>query len=165
MLNYTFNEIESITDKIHEAMESRESTVINVIELAQQLGFSVYETEFDNSQIDGMVINSKEERSIYVNQHNLPVRNRFTIAHELGHIILHHDDNQAEEYKIIDYRGNNTSYDPKEHEANMFAASLLMPKYKAIEVWEDVQNIDDFANIFKVSKAAASVRLQNLGLI
>jgi Zn-dependent peptidase ImmA (M78 family) len=163
-MNYTIEQIEQLTGEIHTAINANDTTTVNVIDLANQLGYSVYESKFNNSDIDGMVRSSSKEKAIYINKNNMPERNRFTIAHELGHIILHHhSDNDDGEF--VDYRGNNNKYDPKEHEANMFAASLLMPKHTAENVWRSINDVDDFANIFKVSRAAASIRLQNLGLI
>ncbi len=164
MPRYSVTEIESLTDTVHATMNNNNDTVINVINIAQQLGFNVFASDFTENNIDGMVINSHTEKSIYVNKNDMPERQRFTIAHELGHIILHHS-NQGEEYQVVDYRGNNTQYDPKEHEANNFAASLLMPKEKSIYEWNRLNDVDDFAQTFKVSRSAAAIRLNNLGLI
>lgn len=164
MQNYDFEQIESITSTIHETMNAGNSTFVNVVGIARQLDFHVFESNFTQNDIDGLVINSASEKSIYVNQDNSPVRQRFTISHELGHIVLHHNEKSGD-YQIVDYRGNNNTYDPKEHEANIFAASLLMPKNKAIEIWNSLHDVDDFAKAFQVSKVAAAIRLQNLGLI
>jgi hypothetical protein len=40
-----------------------------------------------------------------------------------------------------------------------------MPRKKANEIWKKLKGVDDFADTFKVSKQAASIRLDNLGLI
>src|SRR5690606_41586935 len=58
-----------------------------------------------------------DSKSVWVNVEDAPVRQRFTIAHEIGHIKLHAGDS------VIDYRGNLTGFvDGKEAEANRFAA-------------------------------------------
>ena len=162
-MSYSANQIESITDAIHNIMNTNNDNVINVVDIARQLGFDVYQSSFTADNIDGMVINSPSEKAIYVNQSNSPERQRFTIAHEIGHIVLHHDTEQ--QYEVIDYRGNNTTYDSKEHEANIFAASLLMPKNKVHQIWNLLLDVDDFAKAFKVSKKAAAIRLDNMELI
>ena len=161
---YNVSQIESITDTVHETLNINDDVVVNVIDIAKRLGFDVFESDFTEGNVDGMVINSDSEQSIYVNKNDIPERQRFTIAHELGHIVLHHI-NQAKEYQIVDYRSNTEQYDPREHEANNFAASLLMPREKSIYKWNRLKDVDDFALTFKVSKSAAAIRLNNLGLI
>lgn len=52
-------------------------------------------------------------------------RQSFTCAHELGHHIYGHGEQFDE---LVEERGNNRRYDPKEFEANCFASELLMPK-------------------------------------
>ena len=52
-------------------------------------------------------------------------RQSFTCAHELGHHIYGHGEQFDE---LVEERGNNRPYDPKEFEANCFASELLMPK-------------------------------------
>jgi len=162
-MSYTLEKIENIADIIHNNTAMQDSTVIDVVEVANKLGFTVYWSDF-HDDVSGMVKSSPEEKSIYVNKSDIPQRQRFTIAHEIGHIVLHHDFGTSE-FTQVDYRNANNSYDHKEWEANAFASALLMPKDKAIEIWKSIQDVDDFANIFKVSKLAASIRLQNLGLI
>lgn len=162
-MSYTLEKLENIADIIHNNTAIQDNTVIDVVEVANKLGFSVYWSDFKDD-VSGMVKSSPDEKSIYVNKLDIPQRQRFTIAHEIGHIVLHHDFG-ASEFTQVDYRNANKFYDLKEWEANSFASALLMPKNKAIEIWNLVEDVDDFANIFKVSKLAASIRLQNLGLI
>lgn len=78
-------------------------------------------------------------------------RQRFTIAHEIGHIVLGH----------LKFRCklNPDQYQVLEKEANAFARNLLMPVPFPIN-WTDVETVSEF---FKVSKKAAWVRLQFLG--
>ncbi|MGD8121172.1 ImmA/IrrE family metallo-endopeptidase [Vibrio sp. TRT 2004] len=98
------------------------------------------------------------------------VRQRFTIAHELGHYYLHRHllgkgtgDNRA-------YRSDGTRLDNldigqlQETEANAFAADLLMPK-ELIKLWRD-QGLGfyEIQNRLEVSESALSYRLQNLGI-
>ncbi len=87
-------------------------------------------------------------------------RDRFTKAHELGHYFLHylfHESTEPESF----HRG---SRNRAETEANVFAASLLMPATRFKEWF--AQDDDDWtlAGIFEVSPAAAGVRSQALHL-
>jgi Zn-dependent peptidase ImmA (M78 family) len=76
---------------------------------------------------------------------------------------LHHEPNEKP-YKEVDFR-TNSGFDSRESEANSLAAALLMPRKKANEIWSKLKDVDDFADAFKVSKQAASIRLENLRLI
>ena len=153
--------IENLADdlRINSGYADRE---IDIEDIANQLGFHVYGTEFADSNISGQVINKEDRKEIYVADESYE-RQRFTIAHEIGHIILHHQG--LEEKQIIDYRKSRFSDNGKEFQANAFAAALLMPKERAITVWSKLKDIDDFATFFEVSKQAASIRLLSLGLI
>ena len=82
-------------------------------------------------------------------------RDRFTLAHEVGHYILHNTKSVqlarlGEERKIEAYR------DP-EWQANTFAAELLMPITLI-----DTDDINVIAEEFGVSKSAANVRIKKI---
>ncbi len=85
-------------------------------------------------------------------------RQRFTIAHEIGHIVLNH-------HKYIDnniLRCYNSPYKPIwEKQADIFAQNLLMPASRTREL-KDKMTIDELAKHFKVSRTMATVRLQKL---
>ena len=88
-------------------------------------------------------------------------RQRFTLAHELGHFALKHGGG---------FRDNSASfnlynYDQREVDANAFSAEILMPKI-AIDYMieqENITNIAELARIFNVSYTAMKFRLVNLG--
>ena len=91
------------------------------------------------------------------------VRQRFTIAHELGHHVLRHgaqDRDTPESFKMP----NNSQI---EKDANTFAAQLLMPKdfLKSVIEIRLVRDIETLAAMFKVSKPAMGYRLRNLGYV
>ena len=157
---YTYKQLESAANVTLEHFNQQNLEFTNIIFIANQLGYTVISINFEND-ISGMVVNSKSERAIYINNNDTPERQRFTIAHEIGHILLHHV--EQNEY-FVDYR-NKEIYDTKEFEADNFAANLLMPREKSIEIWQRTYDVDDFAKTMKVSRAAASIRLMNLGLI
>ncbi len=70
-------------------------------------------------------------------------RQRFTIAHEVGHMVLHTFRPRA--------------VDP-EDEANKFAAALLVPQSRAVDILSDKTNLTDYARI----KATWGVSIQAL---
>ncbi len=87
-------------------------------------------------------------------------RQRFTIAHEVGHFLLHGERAVAE-------RGGATSAATAryEREADQFAADLLMPATLVRQaVLEDGLDVGRLADRFEVSLAAMHQRLRRLGL-
>ncbi|MGL6493539.1 ImmA/IrrE family metallo-endopeptidase [Aeromonas veronii] len=106
-----------------------------------------------------------------VNKNHHPNRQRFTIAHELGHFIHHRsligdgiNDNKL--YRSTNqgkYFNQNITLG-HEKEANTFAASLLMPREVVIECRRKGMSIKEMADYFRVSQAAMSYRLQGFGI-
>ncbi|WP_437412420.1 ImmA/IrrE family metallo-endopeptidase [Sinorhizobium meliloti] len=92
-------------------------------------------------------------------------RDRFTIAHELGHYVLH--------YLLPNQNGKHTGpIEAKrygsgrvEWEANWFAAGFLMPAEEFKKAWHDYGgSISALAEVFGVSTEAARVRCETLNL-
>src|SRR5689334_16313131 len=82
--------------------------------------------------MSGFLYRDKDHSVIGVNTHHAPVRQNFTMAHELGHLLLH-DQEQLHVDRgsfLVRLRNDVSSKgtDEAEREANFFAASLLMPK-------------------------------------
>lgn len=103
-----------------------------------------------------------DKKTIIVNEKYSATRNLFTVAHEIGHYILHDGTNN----RYDQYHKYTPEERKKEYEANDFAGKLLMPEYKFIEVFKKYNGISlDIANIFGVSIRACEVRAFNLGLI
>lgn len=104
---------------------------------------------------------------IFVDEEEPPYRKRFTVLHELGHILLHH---KTEKSPIISFRDEIIdtgiiSYNKnklQEYEANLFAANILMPKNKIKELLLNDYSILDIANILGVSVQALQIRLNEM---
>lgn len=166
-----YNRIEQL---VHEMLVSNSITAapVPVDVLAKRAGAQVQEHDFKN-EISGMLLRTNGQQIIAVEASQHPVRKRFTIAHELGHLLLH----QGEEVRIdTDFRVNlrssssSTAEYVEEIEANAFAASLLMPEQF---LKRDMHNVDYFdiedashvkrlAGLYKVSAQAMTIRLVNL---
>jgi predicted transcriptional regulator len=87
-------------------------------------------------------------------------RRRFTIAHEIGHFVLH-------PRRVAPERGGavNEAMKIQEREADRFAAELLMPEHlvrKAVQ--DEGADVRRLAERFEVNEQAMSVRLRRLGL-
>lgn len=130
--------------------------------------------------IAGMLVRDGGEVVICTNSKHPPVRQRFTIAHELGHYSLHRGrelflDAPAKVVKV-DFRENQPDGPThrEEIEANAFAAELLMPEGEVTNSYLDIVEEDPeieeaelivaLAESFGVSKQAMTYRMINLGL-
>jgi Zn-dependent peptidase ImmA (M78 family) len=97
--------------------------------------------------------------SIAVNSTEAPVRQRFTIAHEIGHFLLHRA--QLENGDLTDDTMYRSGLSTKEEAAaNKMAASILMP-FPLINalVSAGINDIESLANHLQVSQAAMKIRL------
>jgi Zn-dependent peptidase ImmA (M78 family) len=112
--------------------------------------------------------------TIAVNKTHHPNRQRFTIAHECGHLHLHADQGDRlwvdKSYSTIVYRDSTSSTGDKlaEIQANQFAAGLLMPESLLNEdMTQDLSDVDisRLAVRFRVSEQAMSLRLVSLGML
>jgi Zn-dependent peptidase ImmA (M78 family) len=109
--------------------------------------------------ISGTIIKDDDLHAIGVNENHPRVRQRFTIAHELGHYIMGHDTN-----KILDDTFDKNS--DQEKEANKFAGEILMPlKILKDDIEKQVYDIPTLAKRYEVSEQAMSVRLIETHLI
>lgn len=111
---------------------------------------------------------------IGVNASDAPARRLFTIAHELGHLLLHAGEElHVDRTATIYHRSLRSSegIDEKEMEANLFAAELLMPfefiqtdlnKIGHIDL-ENQEPLRELAKKYRVSPQAMSIRLAYLG--
>lgn len=93
---------------------------------------------------EGITIESNGRYIILINPANSTLeRNRFTIAHEIGHIYLQH---VSTNNKLI------------EKEANMFASRILMPMFLIKEL--NITSAEELAKISQVSIEAATWRMK-----
>lgn len=98
---------------------------------------------------------------IGVNRKHNKKRQRFTIAHELGHYFLHKDSNLEFRDQVF-YRIENTS--SIEYAANEFASRLLIPSDRlATKIQEGMVDIKKLADFFAVSQDAMKYRIISLG--
>lgn len=97
--------------------------------------------------------------TIVLPSYTSPLRDRFTIGHELGHYFLH--SNQGEQPLCAARSGSSSRV---EYEANWFSAALLMPEAQFREAAEELGNGPMLAAHFRVSEDAARVRGKVLGL-
>lgn len=158
-----------LSDQFETINKFRRRIPVDVEALSAAIGVDVHYA-FLHPEISGMLerLNENGDYRITINAADPLTRQRFTLAHELGHYMLHRplvgagvDDDRA-------YRStqsglyHNTLIGPKEEtEANRFAANVLMP-YDMIERVQEERNIrepSEIARIFGVSRHAMSIRM------
>lgn len=140
---------------------------VDITAMATDLGLSVYDDEPLPEGTSGRICrdNTGESRSGYridVNPNDTYRRQRFTIAHECAHYLIHRA-------KIGDVLSDNAMYrsekltSAEEFEANNLAAELIMPRKLVMRHYANGNlSFSQMADLFDVSEPAMRVRLRYL---
>lgn len=144
-----------------------DSVPVNAIEIAKRANILIQYAP--SKKFSGVIYRKDGIAFMAISSSESNTRQRFTIAHELGHFFLH-----PQKDTFIEFRDNkkNIARGIKEVQANQFAAALLMPK-KILE--KDVKNFMEtgitesvirfLADKYLVSEDAMKYRLMNLNFI
>lgn len=145
---------------------------VNVLDLCYSLGIPVYSYQSAAELLNylDVDINNNEGVSAIVNGH--PVifhdntikpfgRRRFTVSHELGHILLGHIKDGDPKFRITYWNhGEANAPDNIEKLANVFASRLLAPACVLKEL--NVHTVKELMSITGLSHRAAEIRLERL---
>lgn len=146
---------------------------VPVEDLAKASGVQVVYRNFNN-EISGALVRRGTSAIIAVAAEQPHVRQRFTIAHELGHFLLHPTDGEevhVDKHFRVQFRSptSSTAEDVGEIEANAFAAALLMPEEWILREtrqvtfdFDDPEAVRELAERYDVSTQAMTFRLTNL---
>jgi Zn-dependent peptidase ImmA (M78 family) len=144
---------------------------VAVDKIARKLGVKVEYAPLE-PELSGLAHIREGIAIVGINALHSPVRQRFTLAHELGHVRLHwaileravHVDKGSLRRDGL----SSTGLDPIEREANAFAAELLMPDFLLREAignqsvdLEDENLVQSLAKKFRVSEAALRFRIDD----
>jgi Zn-dependent peptidase ImmA (M78 family) len=129
-------------------------------EIADNYNISVLFATFPERLSHVMGFYDFEKDQILVNKADPVNRQTFTIAHELGHGVLHKDyfRNNPAKYKVLLRRPMGEQKDPLEQEANSFAANLLVPR-KMLEKYSRFSSVRELSTLFIVSEEVIRWRL------
>jgi Zn-dependent peptidase ImmA (M78 family) len=139
-------------------------------QIARREGIKI-ELALLDDDLSGMSFIKNGIAVIVLNLNHHPNRRRFTLAHEIGHHVMHvpYLTNNVHVDKIVLNRDDISSQgvDVKEVQANAFAAELLMPeselrRYHTVDLNDD-EFLYSLAKKLKVSVTALTYRLINLG--
>jgi Zn-dependent peptidase ImmA (M78 family) len=145
---------------------------VDPVVLANHLGIRVNNAKFSEENLSGMVSKRGNLVQILVNQSDQGYRKRFTIAHEIGHYLLHLQDKDGQ---FADREADLFRTEPGEElqppaprqhevEANRFAAALLMDEELVRSQWGRVRSMKAMSRLFNVSESAIGYRIGALGL-
>lgn len=142
----------------------------SIEELVQRVGgkLVVGTSGFGDEDSGSIIARDTDDFDIFVSGHTSLKRDRFTIAHEIGHLLLHFKSIKDEDPGAV---MRATRYvDPgdreqqrAEWEANWFAAAFLMPSEEFTEAFR-AGGVENAALICDVSLHAAKIRAENLNL-
>lgn len=138
---------------------------VKVEEIAADMGLRISKRAL-GPNVAGMIIKDRLSSAgftIYINGDDNVRRQRFTLAHEIAHYVLHRD-------LIGDGITDNAMYrsslsDAYERQANRMAADILMPTHLVLSYYKTVTPaLAPLADAFDVSVDAMRIRLQEIGV-
>lgn len=144
---------------------------LQIEEVCKKLNLKYFVADFEDN-ISGAIIkdNDSDTYSIYVNRKHPRNRQRFTVAHEIGHYISYLKNSYSKEElksnggfedQAISYRQEGIQSNA-ETEANLIAAELLMPRKMVDKLIGEGLTPEEMAELFFVSPSAMTIRLKDL---
>lgn len=132
---------------------------VPMFQLCKQMGIAV---KYDDGQLaegsSGMAVKKGRKYIVIVRRDEPPQRQRFTVAHELGHILV----GDVGRFKLVN-REPSPMDNPIEMRANVFASRILAP---ACVLWGvGAKSAEDIAKLCDISETAAAFRWQRMQLL
>ena len=148
---------QAVANKLRSLWKVERGAIENMVELLEAHHIPVVSFNFNTERVDGRSILTEEKQPIiFVNKMNLGDRQRFTLAYELGHLVMHLFTAPTFETDVS-------------HEANLFAAEFLMPEK---DIKSDLKQskitltrLAELKRKWKVSMQAVLYRANDLGII
>ena len=155
--NLSKDQIAVLADHFAQKNEYRPGDDIRAF--VQKIGGTIDYTNSAADSFGGSLDVKGGKISIHLSRFTNPARDNFTIAHELGHYVLH-----SRCGKLDIHAGRTDSRNKCEAEANYFAACFLMPEEAFRTSHKKDSNIYSLADAFNVSLSAVQIRCQSLNL-
>ena len=166
-LRVRYTKIENLVSQLLLKLKVQ-SLPIPVEKIASQFGITIQRGDLGDKS--GLLVREKTKVLIGVNSTQSRTRQRFTIAHELGHFFLHRGiSRHIDDDKLVNFRSviSEQATNVEEIEANFFAANLLMPKLYILEeniaeILEDQSKLIKLAKKYNVSPQAMTLRISKI---
>ena len=147
---------------------------VDVVKIANNSGFKVFRLKSDQ-KIKGLIIGEpKTNTNIIAFRQDLGEKdNRFIIAHELGHFFLHKSEKDYLKNGVFYYTYHDISQKEidDEQEADLFAATLLVPEDEFRKKWDELGTLrntdlgaEALANYFNVNVECIKQRAKELNV-
>lgn len=162
----------SSTEQFVDLLARHKGPPVNVEAVIRGLGIELDKKAALDPRISGQIERTEGGGfRISTNRADPYFRQRFTMAHELGHFLLHRgrigdgiDDDRAYRSTEVGKYHNTKIGRAEETEANRLAALILMPSELVRKECGYASSIDALAKRFQVSRQAMEIRLSTLGL-
>lgn len=142
--------------KLRKLWKVEKGTIQNLTKVLEDNGLYVINFDFNTERVDGMSIMANNQIPVlFSNKRSLGDRQRFTLAYELGHLVMHLQTNPSFSRDLS-------------HEANEFAAEFLMPEKDIKADYKDGVTLNILADLkrkWKVSMQALLYRSNDIGII
>lgn len=156
-------EIERPVGRIGIIGSHQTSAPVNVEAIARDLDADIVRRADLSPNISGKVERVGDRFLITVNANHSLQRQRFTIAHEIAHIVMHTD--RIGDGIVDDGLYRSPLGGVIERQANVYAATILMPAKLVGAAWRSgVKDYASMARMFDVSSEVARIRMQELRL-
>ena len=151
-----YESTEQVAKQLRKFWKMPKGPVENLTELLEENGIIVISFDFGTERVDSRTILAKGKLPIIcVNKLHLADRQRFSLAYELGHLVMHTNTMPSFDRDIS-------------HEANMFAAGLLLPESEIKKDFEKditVPLLGELKRKWKVSMQSLLFRAADLGFL
>ncbi len=157
---------EAATDILRDKTVFIKDSVFDVFSYAQSLSDIELKREPLCDNISGYIEKKGDKFIIVINSLQSPLRQRFTLAHELGHYTLHKNSLEGQHQDTVLFRDANEDSLGIEYAANDFAAELLIPKESfeaAIKTGTNTPK--QLSKLFQVTEKAILYRAYKLGIL
>lgn len=138
---------------------------VDLTRIIEANNFIYMEVDTFPDNVSALFVKKDGKDYAFVNARHHPHRRRFSLAHELGHILLNHAMEDLDEVPSIDAPPESMRHyaagDPLEKEANIFASELLMPVALLKKEYAKGADIEKLAGVFLVSTQAMTIAVMN----
>lgn len=146
---------ENCANYLREYWRVPKGKIVDLTRLLEHHGIIVVQMDLSNVQVDALsMFTNRQQPIIFINQAMPADRQRFNLAHELGHLLMHFAEPVSEDRN-------------KEEEAMSFASNFLMPKNDVLPNLTslNLSKLADLKQYWKVSMAALLMRAKKLGTV